>query len=209
MFFCGDKALKAPAPVGVCVAHPGGLSVVALGYTWFRPLASTAFSFSGFFSFFGSLFLGCQSSVHGTSPMCDRYSHELLFQLVPVGHFLCFLPGLSTTRCCDCLRRSWGLCPFLLRWSIRSLSSASSCCVGAWTRPPSSLDDSFFRRSPPFHRFSVIRTACDDTFVLAAFCRRFFLSLSCFSLCGFLPSTLGAKFLVLRWAGGHHLFFLR
>ena len=41
--FCGDKALKAHAPVGVCVAHPGGLSVVALGYTWFRPLASTAF----------------------------------------------------------------------------------------------------------------------------------------------------------------------
>ena len=69
-----------------------------------------------------------------------------------------------------------------------------------------SLNDSFFRRSPPFHRFSVIRTACDDTFVLAAFCRRFFLSLSCFSLCGFLPSTLGAKFLVLRWAGGHHIF---
>ena len=64
----------------------GGLCVV--GYTWLRPLASTAFSFSGFFSFFGSLFLGCQSSVHGTSPMCDRYSHELLFQLVPVGHFL-------------------------------------------------------------------------------------------------------------------------
>ena len=76
IFFCGDKALKAHAPVGVCVAHPGGLSVVALGYTWFRPLASTAFSFSGFFSFFGSLFLGCQSSVHGTSAMCDRYSHE-------------------------------------------------------------------------------------------------------------------------------------
>ena len=57
-------------------------------HTWLRPLASTTFSFSGFFSFFGSLFLGCQSSVHGTFPMCDCYSHELLFQLVPVGHFL-------------------------------------------------------------------------------------------------------------------------
>ena len=86
IFFCGDKALKAHTPGGVCAAQPVGLCVV--GYTWLRPLASTAFSFSGFFSFFGSLFLGCQSSVHGTSPMCDRYSHELLFQLVPVGHFL-------------------------------------------------------------------------------------------------------------------------
>ena len=53
---------------------------------------------------------------------------------------LCLLPGLPTTRCCDCLRRSWGLCPFLLRWSIRSLSSASSCCVGAWTRPSPILE---------------------------------------------------------------------
>ena len=88
--FCGDKALKAHTPVGVCVAHPGGLSVAALGYTWFRPLASTDFSFSGFFFFFGSLFLGCQSSVHGTFPMCDRYSPELIFQLVPVGHSLLF-----------------------------------------------------------------------------------------------------------------------
>ena len=88
IFFCGDKALKAHTPGGVCAAHPGGLCVV--GYTWLRPLASTAFSFSGFFSFFGSLFLGCQSSVHGTSPMCDRYSYELLFQLVPVGHSLLF-----------------------------------------------------------------------------------------------------------------------
>ena len=86
IFFCGDKALKAHTPGGVCAAHPGGLCVV--GYTWLRPLASTAFSFSGFFSFFGSLFLGCQSSVHGTFPMCDRYSYELLFQLVPVGHSL-------------------------------------------------------------------------------------------------------------------------
>ena len=104
IFFCGDKALKAHTPGGVCAAHPGGLCVV--GYTWLRPLASTAFSFSGFFSFFGSLFLGCQSSVHGTFPMCDRYSYELLFQLVPVGHSLLFLlPGLSTTRCCECLRR--------------------------------------------------------------------------------------------------------
>ena len=93
IFVCGDKALKAHTPGGVCVAHPGGLSVVALGYTWLRPLASTAFSFSGFFSFFGSLFLGCQSSVHGTFPMCDRYSYELLFQLVPVGHSLLFFAG--------------------------------------------------------------------------------------------------------------------
>ena len=89
IFFCGDKALTAHTPGGVCAALPGGLCVV--GYTWLRPLASTAFSFSGFFSFFGSLFLGCQSSVHGTFPMCDCYSHELLFQLVPVGHvFLSF-----------------------------------------------------------------------------------------------------------------------
>ena len=145
--------LKAHTPGGVCAAQPVGLCVV--GYTWLRPLASTAFSFSGFFSFFGSLFLGCQSSVHGTSPMCDRYSHELLFQLVPVGHFLCFLPGLSTTRCCECLRRSWGLCPFLLRWSIRSLSSASSCCVGAWTRPSPILERLVLSAKsafPPFFR---------------------------------------------------------
>ena len=94
--FCGDKALKAHAPVGVCAAHSRGFCVSALGCTWLRPLASTAFSFSGFFSFFGSLFLGCQSSVHGTFPMCDCYSHELLFQLVPVGHFL-----LSFARSAD------------------------------------------------------------------------------------------------------------
>ena len=153
IFFCGDKVLKAHTPGGVCTAQPVGLCVV--GYTWLRPLASTAFSFSGFFSFFGSLFLGCQSSVRGTFPMCDCYSHELLFQLVPVGHSLCFLPGLSTTRCCDCLRRSWGLCPFLLRWSIRSLSSASSCCVGAWTRPSPILERLVLSAKsafPPFFR---------------------------------------------------------
>ena len=76
IFFCGDKALKAHAPVGVCAARSSGLCVVALGFTWLRPPAGTAFSFSGFFFFFGLLFLGCQSSVHGTSAMCDRYSHE-------------------------------------------------------------------------------------------------------------------------------------
>ena len=54
--------------------------------------------------------------------------------------FFCLLPGLPTTRCCECLRRSWGLCPSLLRWSFRSLSSASSCCVGAWTRPSPILE---------------------------------------------------------------------
>ena len=66
---------------------PGRALCSRLGCTWLRPPAGTAFSLSGF-SFFGLLFLGCQSSVHGTSAMCDRYSHELLFQLVPVGHFL-------------------------------------------------------------------------------------------------------------------------
>ena len=46
--FCGDKALKARAPFGECVARPGGLCAVALGCTWFRPPAGTAFSLSGF-----------------------------------------------------------------------------------------------------------------------------------------------------------------
>ena len=55
---------------------------------------------------------------------------------------------------------------------------------------PPSLNDSFFRRSPPFHRFSVIRTACDDTFVLAAICRRFLLS---FFLSFFLSSVFSAS----------------
>ena len=62
------------------------------------------------------------------------------FKSFQLAILCCFLPGLSTTRCCECLRRSWGLCPFLLRWSIRSLSSASSCCVGAWTRPSPILE---------------------------------------------------------------------
>ena len=56
---------------------------------------------------------------------------------------------------------------------------------------PPSLNDSFFRRSPPFHRFSVIRTACDDTLVLAAFCRRFFLSFLFFpSVASCLPRSV-------------------
>ena len=71
-----------------------------------------------------------------------------------------------------------------------------------------SLDDSFFRRSPPFRRFSVIRTARDDTFVLAAICRRFLLSAFFFAsvasrLLLSVLSSLGAD------VGGWAPYFLR
>ena len=46
---CGDKALKARTPFGGCAARPGGLCAVALGCTWLRPPAGTAFSLFGFF----------------------------------------------------------------------------------------------------------------------------------------------------------------
>ena len=47
---CGDKALKARAPYGGCAARPGGLCAVALGCTWLRPPAGTAFCFLASYS---------------------------------------------------------------------------------------------------------------------------------------------------------------
>ena len=72
-----------------CASHTrvGFVKMATLGLGL---LQAPLFRFLAFFSFFGSLFLGCQSSVHGTFPMCNCYSHELLFQLVPVGHSLLF-----------------------------------------------------------------------------------------------------------------------
>ena len=173
-FFCGDKALKAHAPVGVCVAHPGGLSVITLGLGL---LQAPLFRFLAFSLPLARCSLVVRAAYMAPLPCATATRTSYSFNSFQLAIFFVF---------CQVSRRPAAAIAFVdLGGCVRFCSGGASAHFPPPLRvvlgPGLDLPHPWTIRSFGEVRlstvFSVIRTACDDTFVLAVFCRRFFLSL--------------------------------